>query len=59
METIVNYLRLQLYLLEEENKKLQKEFERLEEENKFLTEELSKTERMTPAEKRAYWGIFG
>lgn len=59
METIINYLELQLYLLEEENKILKKKFERLEEENKILTEELSKTDRMTPAESRAYWGIFG
>lgn len=45
--------------LARENERLRKKVARLEIELKTLKEEMRKEERMTPAENRAYWGIYG
>ena len=49
-------LTLQLAL---ENEQLKKKITQLETEVENLKKELRKPERMTAAENRAYWGIFG
>ena len=42
-----------------ENDQLKKKIAQLEIEVENLKRELQKPERMTAAEERAYWGIFG
>ena len=42
-----------------ENEQLKKKITQLETEVENLKKELQKPERMTAAENRAYWGIFG
>ena len=42
-----------------ENEQLKRKITQLETEVENLKKELRKPERMTAAENRAYWGIFG
>ena len=46
-------------ILYKQNIELISEVQRLRNENEELKKELRKTERMTPSENAAYWGIFG